>query len=58
MLAQVISALSTLAGTFATALGGIVTQWVMAIPFAFFIVGLAASFVFRIMGARKRRKRG
>lgn len=58
MLAQVVAALGTLAGTLASCLGGIASLWIMAIPFAFFLVGLAASFIFRIMGAKRSKKRG
>lgn len=49
--------LASLVTIVTTALGTIATFWVVAIPAAMFVIGLAVKFLFGLMGRTKRRRK-
>lgn len=56
-MSTIITQLASLVTILKTALAGIAGMWVVAVPAAFFVLGLAVKFLFGLMGRGKKRRR-
>lgn len=56
-MSSIMTTLASLAALVTTSLTSLAGLWVVAIPAAFFVIGLAVKFLFGLMG-RGKRKRG
>lgn len=56
-MSTIISQLTSLVTVLKSALTGIAGMWVVAVPAAFFVLGLAVKFLFGLMGRGKKRRR-
>lgn len=56
-MSEIITQLTSLVTVLKSALTGIAGMWVVAVPAAFFVLGLAAKFIFGLIGRGKRRRR-
>ena len=57
IMSTIITQLASLVTILKTALAGIAGMWVVAVPAAFFVLGLAVKFLFGLMGRGKKRRR-
>lgn len=55
-MSSIMTTLASLAGLVTTSLTSLAGLWVVAIPAAFFVIGLAVKFLFGLMGRGKRKK--
>lgn len=53
----IITAMTSLVSVVTTSLTSLAGMWVVAVPAAFFVIGLAIKFLFGLMGRGKRKKR-
>lgn len=56
-MAEIMTQLASLITVLKSALVGIAGLWVVAIPAAFFVLGLAVKFIFGLVGRGKRKRR-
>lgn len=56
-MSDIVTVLATLVTVLKTALTGIAGMWVVAVPAAFFVLGLATKFLFGLMGRGKKKRR-